>query len=197
MKNLQPYPSRRSAFTLIELLIVIGIIALLAGLAIPASGVAMRMVKKVKTQAALKDITLGIKQYQVEYSRYPVPSDYKSESPIPLSEGNGVLKVLLGQNESGMNAREIAFIEPPPAKNGAGGLTGDKGSYGYADTWGEPFEVVMDVNYDNRIDNPDSQNDDPMVKGDAPSELIMGAIAYSIGEDKKKGTKDDIASWRK
>lgn len=197
MKTTRTLSRLPKGFTLIELLIVIGIIALLAGLAIPASGVAMRMVKKVKTQAALKDVTLGIKTYQVEYSRYPVPPDYKSEEPIKLSEGSGVLKVLMGQNEQGMNARGISFIEPAPAKNGAGGLTGSSGSYGLTDMWGEPYEIIMDLNYDNKIKNPDATNEDPIVSNDAPPELIMGAIGYSIGEDKKKGTKDDIASWRK
>ncbi len=195
MKNLRPHRST-AAFTLIEMLIVIGIIAVLAALAIPTTGIAMRMVKKVRTQAVLKDLVLGIKGYETEYGRYPMPPDYKSEEPVQTSEGSGLLKVLMGQDEQGLNTRGIVYIEPPPAKSGAGGLTGNVGSYGLADFWGEPYEVVMDLNYDKRIKNPDAMNEDRMISDDAPQELVMGAIAYSLGEDKKRGTKDDVASWR-
>ena len=181
---------------MIEMLVVIGIIALLATMAVPAANVVMGKVKRVRTQAALKDLTVGIKAYQTEYSRYPVPSGYSSETPVPLSQGSGVLKVLLGVNEQNMNTRGIVFIEPPPAKNGAGGLTGDQGSYGYMDMWGEPYYVVMDVNYDNKIQNPDVANMDRDVSNGAPQQLITGAIAYSVGEDKKVNTKDDVVSWR-
>lgn len=183
-------------FTLIEMLVVIGIIALLATMAVPAANVVMARVKRVRTQAALKDLTVGIKDYQVEYSRYPVPSGYSSETPVPLSQGSGVLKVLLGANEQGMNTRGRVFIEPPPAKNGAGGLTGDQGSYGYMDMWGEPYYIVMDVNYDNRIQNPDVANMDRDIANGSPQQLITGVIAYSLGEDKKVNTKDDVVSWR-
>jgi prepilin-type N-terminal cleavage/methylation domain-containing protein len=192
-------PSRtlKQGFTLIELLIVIGIIATLAALAIPGTQMAMRQAKKVKTQAALKDLTVGIKQYQVEYNRYPVPSGSTSEEPIQLSEGSQILSVLLGgDDQPQLNPRQIAFIEPTPAKNGVGGLTGDQGAYAYTDLWGEAYYVVMDVDYNNRVTNPDAQNEDSLVSDDAPQELVMGAIAYSTGEDKKERTKDDIASWR-
>ncbi len=183
-------------FTLIELLVVITIIGILAALAVPAATGVMRKAKKVKTSAALKDIQLGIKNYQVEYNRYPVRAGSTSEEPVALSEGSTLLKVLLGKNEDKLNPREIVYIEPPIAKGGTGGLTGTEGNYALVDSWGEPYQVIMDTNYDNKIGNPDSRNEDPGVSDGAPPNLPIGVAVYSHGEDKKPRTKDDIVSWR-
>jgi prepilin-type N-terminal cleavage/methylation domain-containing protein len=185
-----------AGFTLIEMLIVIGIIATLAALAMPAMSGAMKSAKKVKTQAVLKDLVLGIKNYQVEYNRYPVSGNDKQESPRRTDSSNDVVGILLGDNPNKLNPRKQAFMEPPLAKNGVGGLTGNEGNYSLVDPWGETYYLVMDLNYDNKIANPDRNNDDPTVGRDAPQNLPVGAIAYSSGDDKKLNNKDDVVSWR-
>ena len=103
-------------FTLIELLIVVGIIGILAGLAVPAANGVLKKAKKVRTQAALKDIQLGIKNYQVEYNRYPARGGSTSEEPVKLTEGSELLKVLLGEEKT-LNPREIKYIDPPIGRN--------------------------------------------------------------------------------
>ncbi len=184
------------AFTLIEMLVVITIVGILAALTGGAVTGVMKKAKKVKTQAALKDIVLGINNYRVEYNRFPLPQGHSSEAPIPLSAGSGILKILLGQNEGKMNPREIAYIEPPMAKNGAGGLSGAAGSYEFTDPWGTAYEVIVDANYDNKIANPDIQNEDSTISAGAPRDIVAGAVALSFGEDKKANSKDDVVSWR-
>jgi prepilin-type N-terminal cleavage/methylation domain-containing protein len=186
----------RRGFTLIEMLVVIGIIGILASLAVPAATGVMKKAKKVKTSAALKDIQIAIKMYQQEYNRYPIRAGTTTESPIALDEGSSLLKILLGENDQKMNPREIKFIEPTMGKNGSGGLTGTEGNYGLKDSWGEPYQVLMDANYDNKIANPDTKNEDKDVSSGAPANLPVGVAVYSHGEDKKPNTKDDIVSWR-
>lgn len=185
----------KRAFTLIELLVVIGIIALLAGLSFPAISGVMRKAKRARCSAAIKDVQLGVKAYQVEYNRYPL-ANTAGETPIALSEGEPLLNVLLGQNVNKLNPRQIVFLESPMGRNGAGGLVGSEGSFGLHDVWGQAYEVVMDSNYDNRIANPDSANSDETISGDASPTLITGTIVYSLGEDKQPNTKDDVVSWR-
>lgn len=193
--NTRLHTTPHRAFTLIEMLVVITIVGILAALVGTAATSVIRNAKKVKTKAALKDIVLGIQNYRTEYNKLPLPPGHTSEDAIPLDQGSTILKILLGGNDSKMNPREIRFIEPPMGKDGAGGLSGTEGNYSLTDSWGTPYEVMLDANYDNKILNPDSQNEDPNVsKG--PREVIATAIAYSYGEDKKKGTKDDIVSWR-
>jgi len=184
------------AFTLIELLVVITIIGILAGLTSVAANQVMKQARKVKTAAAIKDIQLGIKNYQVEYNKYPAKSGSTSEEPVQLSEGSTLLAVIMGKNQDGLNPREIQYIEPPQGKDGVGGLIGSEDNYALVDSYGSPYEVVMDLNDDKKIKNPDAENEDEEISAKASENLPYGVIVYSLGEDKKPNTKDDVVSWR-
>ena len=72
-----PSPSRkapraRSGFTLIELLVVIAIIAILASILFPVFSRARENARRASCQSNLKQIALGIVQYNQDYDgRYP------------------------------------------------------------------------------------------------------------------------------
>lgn len=157
----------------------------------PSSG-PLRMTINVRTQAMLKDLTLGIKDFQTEYGIYPLATpDMKDD--LKLETSGDLVRILMGETIAGFNPRKIAYIEPPPVKEGKPGLTADGK---VVDAWGNPVVILMETNGDNRLLNPDHKNTDPAIRDGAPEQFVMSVIAFSRGEDGIEGTKDDIASWR-
>lgn len=191
------FPTRihKRAYTLIELLVVITIISLLLAMTNSAITAVIAKAKVTRVKADLADLTLGIGNYAMERSRLPVPVDFKSEAALPLSEGSPILAVLLGENPDQLNPSQTVWIKPKPGSNGAGGLVGEAGSYGYLDPWGEPYYVLLDTDYNQRISNPDRRNSD-RISSECPSELFGQVQALSTGPDKQIHTKDDVVSWR-
>lgn len=188
--------SPQGGFTLIELLVVVTIIGILVGIAVPVGNKVLENTRKVRVQATIKDLQVAIKGYQTEYNRYPVKQAGGQDTTLMTDDSNALVGLLLGENKEELNPREIVFIELPMAKNNAGGLVGDEGAYALNDGWGEPYSVVLDTDYDNRIENPDVSNEDSTISGEAPARLPMGVAISSKGKDKKESTKDDVVSWR-
>ena len=67
---MRPTNLRPSGFTLIELLIVIAIILILIGIALPNFLEAQMRAKVVRAQADLKSLVTALEGYQVEYRQY-------------------------------------------------------------------------------------------------------------------------------
>jgi prepilin-type N-terminal cleavage/methylation domain-containing protein len=63
--------ARRTAFTLVELMIVIGIIAVLAAMIFPAGAIIKRKAALGKARTELKQLELAIGAYKTKYGFYP------------------------------------------------------------------------------------------------------------------------------
>ncbi len=194
---MKTHPHSKSArgFTLIELLVVITLIGILTSLAFSAYRGAVIRGRNLVAQAAVKNVTLAVQNYVADYNRMPVRS--ASEEEIDLSAGSPLMKVLLGENVDRLNSKGTRFLpDQQMGKNGAGGLVGSDGQWALVDPWGTPYRVRMDADWDQRVSNPDAQNEDPAIATTAPSWLPLSVICYSAGADKKSGTRDDVVSWR-
>ncbi len=69
-----PNPARgtsRDGFTLVEILVVIAIIGVLVGLAVPALGIAFRSVKQRAISMECQTLANAIEQYRNKYDEYP------------------------------------------------------------------------------------------------------------------------------
>lgn len=196
------------AFTLVELLTVIAIIAILMGLLFPAIGIIKEQARKVQAKNDVTNIVAAVKQYYTEYGKYPAVQDPPSTGGTddlvgdpavnPAGNNNALFNTLraisTGLNENHkFNPRRIVFFEGKAAADTAsprGGFsdkTTDPTTQGnFYDPWGKQYNVIVDSNYDNVI-TLDSQYTDFSAK-DAPR---VGCGAFSLGKDNKLGNNDD------
>ena len=95
-----------SGFTVVELLVALGIVALLVGLLIPALSAVRNIAKETKQKAQFTAIGLGLIAFKNDYGDYP-PSDW-SLPPEPGSDYCGAQKLaeaLLGWDLLGFHPK--------------------------------------------------------------------------------------------
>ena len=114
------FPKAKSdSFTLVELLVVISIIGLLAGLGLPAINGAMQAGKKAEVSAMAESIKTAVNAYYAEYSVYPSNASGKTDTNF--------LSLMSTTNTNGGNYRGIAFLEVPPKFTNGVDVNGDLG----------------------------------------------------------------------
>jgi prepilin-type N-terminal cleavage/methylation domain-containing protein len=103
--------AKSSSFTLVELLVVISIIGLLAGLGFPAISGAIQAGKKAEVSAMAESIKTAVNAFYAEYSSYPTNSSGQTYTNTSL-EFLSIMSTTT--NTNGGNTRGIAFLEVPP-----------------------------------------------------------------------------------
>ncbi len=194
------------AFTLIELLITITIIAILASMTAAGISYAIDQSNRLKVRAVLVDLKNGIEQFQVDYGRWPIDSSVTGangeDAAELLTDGtNSLVDTLMGiPPASGgavdLNPKRTPFASFPPASNGRHGLVGAARPFKLADMYGQPYHILLDTNGDNQVKSPDVSNTDPKISTGQAAHLVTKVAVYSSGKDQILRTSDDVTSWR-
>jgi type II secretory pathway pseudopilin PulG len=108
----------------VELLVVISIIGLLAGLGLPAINGAIQAGKKAEVASMAESIKTAVNAFYAEYSAYPSNTSGKTDTNF--------LALMSPTNNTGVsaqNTRGIAFLEVPPKFTNASGIVTPRGFY--------------------------------------------------------------------
>jgi prepilin-type N-terminal cleavage/methylation domain-containing protein len=221
--NSHPHP-RNAAFTLVELLTVITIIAILMGLLFPAINIAKDQARKAEARTAVTGIAAAVKSYYTEYGKYPLGQKGidNAAAPQDVMFGDGTNKTsdlfnILRNIGPGMgqanafNPRAIVFFDgktasdPASPKSGfvPNNTTSNLAPGAYIDPWGNEYRIAIDGDYDNHIANL------PYTDFQGTNAPVTGVCVFSIGKDSAVGDKkmgpayrngstisDDIISWQ-
>ena len=154
---------KRQFFTLVELLLVIAIIAILAGIAIPVVGGMNKKGKETKARSEINAIITAIKQYEADYGTLPfIPSSTPENDIFITSKDNTdkydeVMEILMNLRPDGAdfsstnkrlgNPKNKRYIDPPSKKVKVGS---DEGYY-FLDPWGRRYNIAFDTGYDGKV----------------------------------------------
>lgn len=141
---------KRHDFTLVELLMAIGIIVILAAISIPTALSAIKKAETAKAQAEMTALVTALKNYESTYGFLPFHFK-KSSNTSPATDGEvqpgdytDFIRVLQGENLEikgrKMNPRKLAFLEIQGNTKGV-----------YEDPWGNDYTVIIDGDGDGKI----------------------------------------------
>ena len=149
--------NKRDGFTIVELLTVMGVIAILIGLLVPALAAVRDMAMELKQKAQFHAIEVGLDMYKKSALDYPPSNENSNTSkphlvdPTKYAGANKLAEALVGQDFLGFHPNsdyraDGTFSHP----DGSGGWITDAPVY-HATTDYDPANNAFDETYENNI----------------------------------------------
>ncbi len=215
---------QKQTFTLVELLVVIGIIAILAGLVIPAVIRAQMQGRITQAKSDMATILLALKGVESTYNKMVNGNSFGGSSAstaitdcIRLGGGDSdtaaenkaydsfiaelTVPQKLTTSNININKRKIKFLDPNPKYNPEKNYDDSENlPYLWRDPWGNRYIIIINTALNDEIPNP----------ADTSKKLSAKAVIYSRGPNGKnddaknilhddvgspESTDDDISSW--
>ena len=171
---------KKKGFTILEMMAVIAIIAVLAGILIPAITTVRKNANKVKAKALISHLVMAIESYKSDAGFYP--GDHIS---VNLASEALHIYLTIRFYDSAANEYYGPYIEP---KTNWIGDTDTDGNSEFVDPWGNPYEYEADTDTD--------------VATRPPFHNVYTFDIYSHGPDGVTGAgfaagnqPDDINNW--
>lgn len=174
-------PGGTAGFSLIELLVVIGIILVLAGIALPVIGVIRNSVRHTQTSSQVQGLYAACEVYAIEDRRHlppPAETDLTLRTALGTSLAPRTLDLL---RERGCQWQS-AQLGPDEATGRA-----------LLDAWRRPLRYQPDLNMDTVIDKPAPQAD-WNAKSSEPFSYVW-SLGKPGGDDAADAAVANAASW--
>jgi prepilin-type N-terminal cleavage/methylation domain-containing protein len=151
---------QRRGFTLLEILVVISIIAILAGLVVPTFYFAKKRARAATAQTEVKHLETAFKSYLDTYKVWLFSSSIDEETIYDVADSKGLnlFSMLSGSDTAtDLNPQRIVFYEFKSTTNYPSQTTAYDPWSNPADVPNQkPYHVMFDKNYDNKIKLPAS-----------------------------------------
>jgi prepilin-type N-terminal cleavage/methylation domain-containing protein len=215
MRALPPSRCRAAGFTMMELLVVIGVLAVLAGLIFPAVSAARRKAASTSTKAMIERLKLAAESYSADFGDFP-PSSLSSVGVAGNGVNEGIESLIRCVTTRASQGPYLTDFDEKLLSNTDGdslpktdpvdSTIASKELFELADAWGNPLVYYHSRDYKGgaKLERYLLMNGERATCKPRPSDKTKSFpnpttfVIWSVGPDgvNEDGQGDDVCSWK-